>query len=876
MEIVGVSSTGSQNVPIVFAPGGQHSPLPNPMHNMPAAAFVAGAAVAKASQAADIAHRAAHAAEHYYNESQQAQALAHTIHDHAVQREQQFQQAAAVLRGEAEGMVLESRAQAEAVAQQAKEFVANREREVEHQARQWASSQEAAMHQQVHGLSQQAHHVLGEKQAEIDHLRQENLRLAQELQAKALAVPIPPASVRSEAMPDVVHVVPSSVKQESIQGGSAASGSKQPQAVSQGPEYDIVQQYEALEVPPGLSPSLALAIPKSFQAEHVPIHTPSNAGDLQVQQQNDILQQQVHSLQDTVRMLTSQLQLVLQSSAPQPPPPPPGRPPSGSPPRVPPIPNFSGTAASSSGYIAPPPGSPPSSSSSSSSSTSSESPDSRGSIKGKGLCRICGGNHKDIDCPFLSMNKDSEVDFAEQEENIVRVKALNDLSLPQPPADAGQVRGYINQSLMAIGKLQKTSGSELYQWAQQCLDLDEEALIADLRFPRTSREIAAKLLKTCKTGKFGLLFQRMVEESRKKDGSMPNGRVMLRAIFKHFQLERDRIGMLGERNLLSLKMSGQKVNDLFNFRERYQYIMMAIPHEDLPREATLYNHLLDELEKFTLLHEKVVKSREAPVGSSRRTTKWLWEKVDLLIELDQNRTNRAAFDKKLQGNPHDIAVTAAPAAAGKTKEKKKETDSKTKSKSEKPKKEKKTKEKESQPNKSSTPRNTPRQGKTEATAAPAQTSKGGKQQQNKGDKKGKSGSLTPRSAAVKKAQDMTPQEKAKTPCIFFPFNACKATKCEFLHDKNDLYKGPPPRSVRFSGSSAAAKDKVSANVAVVQPIFATPAIHENRVSWLWDTAAGRHLFGKQALTPSMKHCLSPSKNPVNFTTGGVANKALIH
>ena len=202
MEIVGVSSTGSQNVPVVFAPGGQHSPLPNPLHNMPAAAFVAGAAVAKASQAADIAHRAAHAAEHYYNESQQAQALAHTIHDHAVQREQQFQQAAAVLRGEAEGMVLESRAQAEAVAQQAKEFVANREREVEHQARQWASSQEAAMHQQVHGLSQQAHHVLGEKQAEIDHLRQENLRLAQELQAKALAVPIPPASVRSEAMPE--------------------------------------------------------------------------------------------------------------------------------------------------------------------------------------------------------------------------------------------------------------------------------------------------------------------------------------------------------------------------------------------------------------------------------------------------------------------------------------------------------------------------------------------------------------------------------------------------------------------------------------------------------------------------------------------------
>ena len=51
----------------------------------------------------------------------------------------------------------------------------------------------------------------------------------------------------------------------------------------------------------------------------------------------------------------------------------------------------------------------------------------------------------------------------------------------------------------------------------------------------------------------------MVESERALSGGMPNGRVMLRYIFRYFQLERDRIGMLGERNLLSLKMPGNSV-----------------------------------------------------------------------------------------------------------------------------------------------------------------------------------------------------------------------------------------------------------------------------------------------------------------------------
>ena len=102
--------------------------------------------------------------------------------------------------------------------------------------------------------------------------------------------------------------------------------------------------------------------------------------------------------------------------------------------------------------------------------------------------------------------------------------------------------------------------------------------------------------------------------------------------------------------------------------------------------------------------------------------------------------------------------------------------------------------------------------------------------------------------------------------MFFAYDACKASKCDFLHDKNNLYKGPQSRSLRFANKPS--KDTVAANVAVVQSAFATPTLSENKVSWLWDTAAGRHLFGAQALTPPMKHCLSHSQESVNFITGG--------
>ena len=505
-------------------------------------------------------------------------------------------------------------------------------------------------------------------------------------------------------------------------------------------------------------------------------------------------------------------------------------------------------------------------------------------------CRICGGQHDEINCPYLTMNQPqaptapsvaSTRNYADEEEDTIRVKSLSDISFPMPPRDAAQARGYVNQVLMSIGKLQKTHGHEVYAWAQECLTHDESVLKADPRFPRTDREIAAKLIKTCKTGRFGILFQQMVETERTTTGGMPCGRVMLRMIFKHFQLERDRIGMLGERNLLQLKVPGKYVSDLEAFRQKYNYILQTIPAADLPKEQTLFNHLIDELEKSPPMAYKVQKSREAPAGSHRRTTAWLWEKVDLAIELEQQKKNRADFDRQLQLKPPDSysgtsEVPGAPAPTGAAQSKKEKAAQKAAEKAEKDRKEKEKKEKEKK-------KEEKRAAKAAALAAAAKAPPKGGPPKGPPKPPKRGGSTTPRGAEVVKASKMTPAEKAKTPCMFYAYSMCKAKQCAFLHSDSQKYQGPPPRVLSKDGGKGKAPAKVAASVAPlvsaqvsrssddIPQVNALPLEVDQKIPWLWDTAAGRHIIGRQALSPTMKSCCvslcpqSPSQQ------GGVPN-----
>ena len=113
--------------------------------------------------------------------------------------------------------------------------------------------------------------------------------------------------------------------------------------------------------------------------------------------------------------------------------------------------------------------------------------------------------------------------------------------------------------------------------------------------------------------------------------------------------------------------------------------------------------------------------------------------------------------------------------------------------------------------------------------------------------------------------------------MFFAYNICNAEPCAFLHSEDNRYRGPPPPSL--SRDSKAPPDAYANVATVIVPeiavpdaskpvITAMPSKASTAISWLWDTAAGRHLIGRQVLTPSMRKSVQHTPNPVAFATGG--------
>lgn len=264
-----------------------------------------------------------------------------------------------------------------------------------------------------------------------------------------------------------------------------------------------------------------------------------------------------------------------------------------------------------------------------------------------------------------------------------------------------------------------------------------------------------------------------LEQQRILNGGMPCGRVMLRKIFHHFKLERDRLGTLGERNLLSLRLNGATLPELESFRDKYQHIMTTIPIEDMPREQTLYNHLIDELDRCNALTTKVTKSREARADSKKKTCEWLWKQVDLALDLEQQRRNRTDFDKLLRAKPggwgavDDASVSGAPLVPI----------------TETPTREEGNRERGDKRSKWDEPGGSDNAPQVPGMPAPP-----------KGRPKGPppsdpSSSTTPRTAEAQRVSKMTAAEKAKVPCMFFAYDSRRAKHCMFLHDENN--SGPP-------------------------------------------------------------------------------------
>ena len=62
--------------------------------------------------------------------------------------------------------------------------------------------------------------------------------------------------------------------------------------------------------------------------------------------------------------------------------------------------------------------------------------------------------------------------------------------------------------------------------------------------------------------------------------------------------------------------------------------------------------------------------------------------------------------------------------------------------------------------------------------------------------------------ASKSSQDKNDKQqqpdRSKRPCMYFAFDSCtKGEKCQYLHDKKNLYKGPKPAGLKSSADASA-------------------------------------------------------------------------
>ena len=436
--------------------------------------------------------------------------------------------------------------------------------------------------------------------------------------------------------------------------------------------------------------------------------------------------------------------------------------------------------------IAKPPG-PPSDSSGS---------DSSGSGSGKGRK---GGNASETGKRSSSSSSSSGSDGVyKKERKLMRTKQYDSLKIAALPKSASEFRGFRNHLYSAVTKLAKGNETPLLAWISKCNDATCASSFDDSgHYPLLDRILGHRMLEHARGTKFSMEFQSLQEKAQ-KHGKQPKGRLLLWVVFQRFRLEKDRGTALTQHHLLSLTVQGSEVKGLIEFRQRFDFVWEALEPSERPSDNAVRSLLFENLKGRPLMSLHIDRFRNSSSSSSKRTWEWLYGKMVDVVDIAQLEENTASISKALAGGNNRVAANAAPKAQAKEKAKpnngdKSEQD-KAKEKKEREKAKKKEKEKETKEKARAAATVATSEAATPAPAAPA-----------KGKGKGKDKPKSPRAK----------EEKAKLPCMFFAYDCCThGNACEYIHDKNNLYKGPKPRGIKASAGAAT----VAAGVAMASAL----------------------------------------------------------
>lgn len=119
-------------------------------------------------------------------------------------------------------------------------------------------------------------------------------------------------------------------------------------------------------------------------------------------------------------------------------------------------------------------------------------------------------------------------------------------------------------------------------------------------YPSLDRVSGSKLLELSKGTRFAMYFQTVQEESQKA-GRQPKGRKLLWIIFEKYKMEKDKGVVLTQLHLLGLKIQGNDVKSLEDFRNRFNSIWQALEVSECPTESILRSHLFEQLKNHPKL-----------------------------------------------------------------------------------------------------------------------------------------------------------------------------------------------------------------------------------------------------------------------------------
>eukprot|EP00435_Cladocopium_sp_Y103_P038967 s909_g10.t1 len=280
----------------------------------------------------------------------------------------------------------------------------------------------------------------------------------------------------------------------------------------------------------------------------------------------------------------------------------------------------------------------------------------------------------------------------------------------------------------------------------------------------------------------------------------PRGRAILNMVSRQFDLDRNRGALLTAQSVFQISLQGYSIKELQDCSSLTMRTLNSIPSEDWPSKRMLGEWLFHQLRNVRKLERTIDQIKRSDPLSCERDFSFLWERLQQLHLEEREDLNARAIEQSLKS-----------------------------------------------PKKSGQPFNkTPA---VPAKASPAGPSLSAAVSNPSPPPKKANAKAPPSGKAKPSAKNLTPEQKAKTPCIFFqmPSGCIHGEKRAYPH-----VKSPPPAKAKTESDAKAKpkpKPKVAAAVAIVAALssMVAPSQAISTLEWAADSGAGRHLVSFEAL-----------------------------